>query len=97
VSNVLSGVERAIMLNYLQDNLPKMMIKAISTKYIPSEQNSPTFEPLDLEEKNYSILEQGIIFLQGIKLPELLLITQKFVSFFITMVVDFFLKVLCVM
>ena len=62
MSNVLSRVERSIMIKYLQDNLPKIMIKAISTKYIPSEQNSPSFDPLDLDEKKYSILDQGIIF-----------------------------------
>ena len=49
------------MIKYLQDNLPKIVIKAISTKYIPSEQNSPKFDPLDLAEKNYSILDQLII------------------------------------
>ena len=62
MSNVLSIVERKIVLKDLQEKLPKLQIKAISTEYIPSEKNLPIFAPLNLEEKNYSILEQGIIF-----------------------------------
>ena len=97
MSNVLSRVERSIMIKYLQDNLPKIMIKAISTKYIPSEQNSPSFDPLDLDEKKYSILDQGIIFFTRNQTSRVIVDNAKICVFFITMVVGFFLKVLCVM
>ena len=82
MSNVLSGVERAIMLKYLQDNLPKIMIKAISTKYIPSEQNLPKFDPLDLQEKNYSILDQGIIFFTRNQTSRVIVDNAKICVFF---------------
>ena len=82
MSNVLSGVERAIMLKYLQDKLPKMVIKAISTKYIPSEQNLPKFDPLDLQESKYSILDQGIIFFTRNQTSRVIVDNAKICVFF---------------
>ena len=82
MSNVLSRVERSIMIKYLQDNLPKIMIKAISTKYIPSEQNSPSFDPLDLDEKKYSILDQGIIFFTRNQTSRVIVDNAKICVFF---------------
>ena len=43
MSNVLSIVERKIVLKDLQEKLPKLQIKAISTEYIPSEKKSSNF------------------------------------------------------
>ena len=82
MSNVLSRVERAIMLKYLQDKLPKMVIKAISTKYIPSEQNLPKFDPLDLQESKYSILDQGIIFFTRNQTSRVIVDNAKICVFF---------------
>ena len=61
---------------------PKIMIKAISTKYIPSEQNSPSFDPLDLDEKKYSILDQGIIFFTRNQTSRVIVDNAKICVFF---------------
>ena len=82
MSNVLSRVEREIVLKDLQNKLPKIEIKAISTEYIPSEKNLPTFSPLDLEEKNYSILDQGIIFFTRNQTPRVIVDNAKICVFF---------------
>ncbi len=70
------------MIKYLQDNLPKILIKAICTDYIPSEQNSPKFEPLDLDEKKYSILDQGIIFFTRNQTSRVIVDNAKICVFF---------------
>lgn len=82
MSNVLSIVERKIVLKDLQEKLPKLQIKAISTEYIPSEKNLPTFAPLNLEEKNYSILEQGIIFFSRNQCSRVIVDNAKICVFF---------------
>ncbi len=82
MSNVLSIVERKIVLKDLQEKLPKLQIKAISTEYIPSEKNLPTFAPLNLEEKNYSILEQGIIFFTRNQCSRVIVDNAKICVFF---------------
>ena len=82
MSNVLSRIEREIVLKDLQNKLPKIEIKAISTEYIPSEKNLPTFQPLDLTEKNYSILDQGIIFFTRNQTPRVIVDNAKICVFF---------------
>ena len=82
MSNVLSRVEREIVLKDLQNKLPKIEIKAISTEYIPSEKNLPTFSPLDLQEKNYSILDQGIIFFTRNQTSRVIVDNAKICVFF---------------
>lgn len=82
MSNVLSRIEREIVLKDLQNKLPKIEIKAISTEYIPSEKNLPTFQPLDLTEKNYSILDQGIIFFTRNQTSRVIVDNAKICVFF---------------
>lgn len=82
MSNVLSRIEREVVLKDLQNKLPKIQIKAISTEYIPSEKNLPTFSPLDLEEKKYSILDQGIIFFTRNQTPRVIVDNAKICVFF---------------
>lgn len=82
MGNVLSRVERVIVIKYLQEKLPKLLIKAIATEYIPSEQNAPKFLPIDIEENNYSILDQGIVFITRSQLSRIIIDKAKICVFF---------------
>ena len=82
MSDVLSRIERLIVIKYLQDNLPKLLIKAISTEYIPSEKNTPKFLPLEIEKNNYSILDQGIIFFSREQVSRVITDKAKICLFF---------------
>lgn len=82
MSDVLSRIERLIVIKYLQDNLPKLLIKSISTEYIPSEKNTPKFLPLEIEKNNYSILDQGIIFFSREQVSRVITDKAKICLFF---------------
>lgn len=63
MSDILSKIERDIVINYLKETLPKLLLKPISTKYIPSEKNEAEFSPLVISQGSYSIISEGIILL----------------------------------
>ncbi len=63
MSNVLSRIERDIIVKNLSEDLPLLIIKSVSTRFIPHERHLPQFEPVTIKPKSYSITEEGILFL----------------------------------
>lgn len=63
MNNVLSRIERDIIVANLSEDLPLLILKSISTEFIPSEQHIPQFTPITIKPKTYSITAEGIIFM----------------------------------
>ncbi len=65
MTNILSRIERDIIVKNLSEDLPLLIIKSVSTEFIPHERHLPQFEPITIKPKTYTITEEGIIFLSS--------------------------------
>lgn len=63
MNNVLSRIERDIIVKNLSDDLPLLILKSVSTEFIPHERHLPQFDPVTIKPKTYSITQEGILFL----------------------------------
>lgn len=63
LNNILSRIERDIIVKNLSEDLPLLIIKSVSTEFIPHEKHLPQFEPVTIKPNTYSITGEGIIFL----------------------------------
>lgn len=63
MNNVLSRIERDIIVKNLSEDLPLLIIKSVSTEFIPHEKHLPQFEPVTIKPHTYAITSEGIIFL----------------------------------
>lgn len=62
MNNYLSKVERDLILTHLIDEKPLLLLKPLTTKYLPHEKESFQFPQITIQPHSYHLVNKGIIF-----------------------------------
>lgn len=61
MNNYLSKVERDLIINHLIDEKPLLLLKPLSTEYLPHEKENFQFPQVTIQAQSYQIINKGII------------------------------------